>query len=126
LAVFAKPGIAVELEVASRQYLGRTLKLLRTRMNLHGRILPLQYSLFLLACYGASINDPDIMDFVVILLNRTREWSAAFPFALQFILLPPAGWRLHIYLPDDLLDPGVMIGHDTTVFKSAMAGPLVN
>jgi hypothetical protein len=29
-------------------------------------------------------------------------------------------------LPDDLLDPGVMIGHDTTVFKSAMAGPLVN
>ncbi|KAH8697998.1 hypothetical protein BGW36DRAFT_379836 [Talaromyces proteolyticus] len=125
LSVYAKPKISLELEVASRKYLGRTLNLLKTQMNLrHGRILSLQYSLFLLACYGTSINDPDMINFAAILLNMTRERSASFPFALQLLMPPPRGWRLRIYLPDDLFDPGVMIGHDTTVFKSAMIGAL--
>ncbi|KAL3451594.1 hypothetical protein BJX65DRAFT_220988 [Aspergillus insuetus] len=130
LGVYANRPIALQLESASRQYLERSFNMLKTYMDQAaqspngtprpGTILPMQYACFLLACYGSSTSEPQMIEFMVKQLELLRKYSASFPLRLGVVLQPPNGWRFRIHLAEDPTERGIEIGHDTKVFRQAM------
>ncbi|CEN61133.1 hypothetical protein ASPCAL07797 [Aspergillus calidoustus] len=130
LGVYANRPIALQLESASRQYLERSFNMLKTYMDQAaqspngtprpGTILPMQYACFLLACYGSSTSEPQMIEFMVKQLEFLRKYSASFPLRLGVVLQPPNGWRFRIHLAEDPTERGIEIGHDTKVFRQAM------
>ncbi|KAL3457420.1 hypothetical protein BJX64DRAFT_269012 [Aspergillus heterothallicus] len=107
LGVYANRPIALQLEAASRQYLERSFNMLKTYMDQAaqspngtprpGTILPMQYACFLLACYGSSTSEPQLIEFMVKQLDLLRRYSASFPLRVGVVLQPPDGWRFSIY-----------------------------
>jgi hypothetical protein len=86
-----------------------------------------------------SIGDLETITLMSNALGTTQMRSAAFPLALELAPILPAGWRLRIHvsegpycipvgpfvltvwkLVDDPCDTGLVIGHDTAVFKQLM------